>query len=164
CTRWRRSRCSTRRRRSAIRPRPGRSAMGTPAAGRRWAVPRPPTRWGPTRGSPRSRRGASSRTTASGPGRDAAPREADGSPRRGREDDGVALREQAWGQYKKKIDRWFWWEATYYDDFQAGLGEVDLFASANTFGTTKADPAYGQAGGANGNGLFMYPGTDTKFP
>ena len=80
------------------------------------------------------------------------------------EDDGVALREQPWGQYKKGIDRWFWWEATYYDDFQAGLGTVDLFQSANTFGSTHADAAYGQAGGANGNGLFFYPGTDVKFP
>jgi hypothetical protein len=80
------------------------------------------------------------------------------------EDDGVALREQPWGQYKKKIDRWFWWEATYYDDFQQGLGTVDLFTSADTFGTTTTDPSYGQAGGANGNGLLIYPGTDTKFP
>jgi len=80
------------------------------------------------------------------------------------EDDGVAMREQPWGAYKKKIDRWFWWEATYYDDFQQGLGTVDLFTSANTFGTTHADPSYGQAGGANGNGLFLYPGTDVKFP
>jgi hypothetical protein len=80
------------------------------------------------------------------------------------EDDGVALREQPWGQYKKMIDRWFWWEATYYDDNQDGLGTVDLFTSADTFGTTSADPAYGAAGGANGNGVLMYPGTDTKFP
>jgi hypothetical protein len=80
------------------------------------------------------------------------------------EDDGVALREQPWGQYKKKIDRWFWWEATYYDDNQQGLGPVDLFSSADTFGTTSADPMYGQAGGANGNGVFLYPGTDTLFP
>lgn len=80
------------------------------------------------------------------------------------EDDGVALREQPWGQYKKQIDRWFWWEATYYDDDQQGLGAVDLFTSADTFGTTMADPAYGQAGGANGNGVLMYPGTDTMFP
>jgi hypothetical protein len=79
------------------------------------------------------------------------------------EDDGVALREQPWGQYKKKIDRWFWWEATYYDDNQQGLGTVDLFTSANTFGTATADPTYGTVGGANGNGLLMYPGTDAKF-
>ena len=80
------------------------------------------------------------------------------------EDDGVALREQPWGQYKKKIDRWFWWEATYYDDNQQGLGAVDLFGSANTFGTASSDPSYGTIGGANGNGLFMYPGTDALFP
>jgi len=80
------------------------------------------------------------------------------------EDDGVAMREQPWGQYKKKIDRWFWWEATYYDDNQQGLGKVDLFSSADTFGTAKADPTYGTSGGANGNGVFLYPGTDALFP
>ena len=80
------------------------------------------------------------------------------------EDDGVAMREQPWGQYKKKIDRWFWWEATYYDDNQQGLGTVDLFKSADTFGTTTTDPSYGEAGGANSNGLFFYPGTDALFP
>jgi len=80
------------------------------------------------------------------------------------EDDGVAMREQPWGQYKKKIDRWFWWEATYYDDNQQGLGTVDLFNSADTFGAATADPTYGTTGGANGNGVFMYPGTDTAFP
>lgn len=80
------------------------------------------------------------------------------------EDDGVSMREQPWGQYKKKIDRWFWWEATYYDDNQQGLGTVDLFTSANTFGTATADASYGTTGGANGNGVFMYPGTDTLFP
>jgi hypothetical protein len=80
------------------------------------------------------------------------------------EDDGVALREQPWGQYKKKIDRWFWWEATYYDDNQAGLGKVDLFTSANTFGSATSDPNYGTTGGANGNGVLVYPGTDMLFP
>ncbi len=80
------------------------------------------------------------------------------------EDDGVALREQPWGQYKKKIDRWFWWEATYYDDNQQGLGKVDLYSSADTFGAAAADPIYGTSGGANGNGVLMYPGTDTLFP
>ncbi len=80
------------------------------------------------------------------------------------EDEGVALREQPWGQYKKKIDRWFWWEATYYDDNQQGLGTVDLFNSADTFGVATSDPIYGTNGGANGNGVFIYPGTDTLFP
>ena len=74
------------------------------------------------------------------------------------------MREQPWGQYKKKIDRWFWWEATYYDDNQQGLGTVDLFNSADTFGTATSDPSYGTSGGANGNGVLLYPGTDTAFP
>jgi len=80
------------------------------------------------------------------------------------EDDGVAMREQPWGQYKKKIDRWFWWEATYYDDNQQGIGKVDLFTSADTFGSTTPDPTYGTTGGANGNGVLLYPGTDVLFP
>lgn len=79
------------------------------------------------------------------------------------EDDGVALREQPWGQYKKRIDRWFWWEATYYDDNQQGLGRVDLFTSANTFGAATNDATYGTTGGANGNGVLLYPGTDVLF-
>jgi hypothetical protein len=80
------------------------------------------------------------------------------------EDDGVSLREQPWGQYKKKIDRWFWWEATYYDDNQQGMGTVDLFSSADTFGVATSDPTYGTTGGANGNGVLVYPGTDVLFP
>ncbi|MGD2147989.1 MAG: hypothetical protein PVH41_14940, partial [Anaerolineae bacterium] len=34
------------------------------------------------------------------------------------EDDGVALRELAWGQYKEGVDRWFYWESTYYVNYQ----------------------------------------------
>ena len=36
------------------------------------------------------------------------------------EDDGVALRELVWGQYKKHINRWFFWESTYYNNNQGG--------------------------------------------
>ena len=75
----------------------------------------------------------------------------------------MALREQPWGAYKKKIDRWFWWEATYYDDNQQGLGTVDLFSSANTFGTTRATlPTAG--GRRQRQWPVFYPGTDTMFP
>ena len=80
------------------------------------------------------------------------------------EDDGVAMREQPWGQYKKKIDRWFWWEATYYDDNQQGLGAVDLFNSADTFGVATSDPNYGTSGGANGNGVLHVPGHRHRIP
>jgi hypothetical protein len=83
------------------------------------------------------------------------------------EDDGVALRELAWGQYKKKIDRWFFWAATYYDDYQSGRGLNDLFHNALTYGTAATvDAVVGETGWnhSNGDGVLMYPGTDTVFP
>ena len=36
----------------------------------------------------------------------------------GTDDDGIALRELAWVQYKKQINRWFFWESTYYNNYQ----------------------------------------------
>ena len=83
------------------------------------------------------------------------------------DDDGVALREVAWGQYKKGIDRWFYWESTYYKDFQGGRGEIDVMNDAQTFGGPATwDDVNGQTAGnyANGDGLLFYPGSDTKFP
>lgn len=80
------------------------------------------------------------------------------------EDDGVALRELPWGQYKKGVDRWFYWESTYYNDFQSGRGDLDLFHDAHTFGYTNAtpDPELGENGYnySNGDGVLFYPGTD----
>ena len=63
------------------------------------------------------------------------------------EDDGVALRELAWGHYKKGIDRWLYWEATYYNDFQGGAGQTNLFQKAQTFG---GEPEPDDVRGANG--------------
>src|SRR4029079_13112356 len=83
------------------------------------------------------------------------------------EDDGVALRELAWGQYKKKIDRWFFWNATYYNDYQGGRGPTDVFKTAQTFGgVPQRDPNVGQTSWnySNGDGVLFYPGTDTMFP
>ena len=37
------------------------------------------------------------------------------------EDDGVALRVNGWIQHKKRIDRWFYWESTYYDNYQGEM-------------------------------------------
>lgn len=82
------------------------------------------------------------------------------------EDDGVALRELAWGQYKKKIDRWFFWSATYYNDYQGGRGLTNLFQTAQTFGgAAKFDPLLGMSGwnSSNGDGVLFYPGTDKAF-
>ncbi len=83
------------------------------------------------------------------------------------EDDGVALRELPWGQYKKKINRWFYWNSTYYHDFQNGGGDTNLFSQAQTFGgPPHLDDDYGQTAGdyGNGDGVLLYPGTDAVFP
>jgi len=83
------------------------------------------------------------------------------------DDDGVALREMAWVQYKKNINRWYFWESTYYNNYQGGMGETNVFENAQTFGTSsKTDPVVGQTGWnyANGDGVLMYPGTDQVYP
>ena len=101
------------------------------------------------------------------------------------DDDGVALRELPWGQYKLGIERWFYWSSTYYDNFQGGpslrnLAEVDaqgpnyrrgsqtnVFKSAQTFGGhTHFDASIGETGWnySNGDGVLFYPGTDQVFP
>ncbi len=83
------------------------------------------------------------------------------------EDDGVALRVLAWTQWKKQIARWFFWEGTYYDNFQGGTGETDVFEQAQTFGGSsgKSDEL-GETGWnySNGDGVLFYPGTDLVFP
>jgi hypothetical protein len=89
------------------------------------------------------------------------------------EDDGTSLRELPWGQYKKRVDRYFIWESTYYDSYQGdGPGNTDVFKTAQTFGMLPNNrenacrtPIYGQVSctSANGNGLLFYPGTDKIF-
>jgi hypothetical protein len=83
------------------------------------------------------------------------------------EDDGVALRQLAWGPYKKKIDRWFFWAATYYNDKQGGRGQTNVFTQAQTFGGSPSfDGNRGMTGWnySNGDGVLFYPGTDKQFP
>jgi hypothetical protein len=88
------------------------------------------------------------------------------------EEDGVGPRMIPWGQYKKGIQRWFYWESTYYLNFQA-YGSADpraranLFQQAQTFGQfTSTDAVQGETGWnyANGDGVLFYPGTDVLFP
>ena len=85
----------------------------------------------------------------------------------GTDDDGVALRERAWAQYKLKVNRWFFWETTYYNEYQGGTGEINVFQSAHTFGSiASVDPVKGETGWnySNGDGVLFYPGTDLLFP
>jgi hypothetical protein len=83
------------------------------------------------------------------------------------EDEGVSPRVTAWAQYKKKIDRWFYWESTYYENFQGGTGQTNVFQRAQTFGgCCTFDNSLGETGWnyTNGDGVLFYPGTDTRFP
>lgn len=83
------------------------------------------------------------------------------------EDDGVALRELAWGQYKKRINRWFFWESTYYNNYQGSGTETNVFQSAQTFGAKSSfDAVKGQTSGlySNGDGVLFYPGADLLYP
>lgn len=83
------------------------------------------------------------------------------------EDDGVALRELAWGQFKKGIERWFYWESTYYNNEQGNTGETNVFQQAQTYGEyDHIDSSFGKTGWNyfNGDGVLFYPGTDTRFP
>lgn len=83
------------------------------------------------------------------------------------EDDGVALRELAWGHYKKGVERWFYWESTYYDNCQGNTGQTNVFRQAQTFGDQGGfDNSLGESGFNyfNGDGVLFYPGTDTRFP
>jgi hypothetical protein len=84
------------------------------------------------------------------------------------EDDGVALRQLGWTQFKFRIDRWFVWESTYYNNFQGGRGETNVLQVAQTFGGTSETPSpeLGMTGWnyTNGDGVLFYPGTDTLFP
>ena len=82
------------------------------------------------------------------------------------EDDGIALRQLPWAQYKVKADRWFFWESTYYNDYQGGRGQTNVFQTAQTFGGA---PTYNTTLGmtgwnhTNGDGVLFYPGTDTVY-
>ena len=83
------------------------------------------------------------------------------------DDDGIALRLLAWGQYKMEIDRWFYWDSTYYDNYQGYLGQTNVFKNAQTFGQyDQPDSVRGKNGNnyMNGDGVMFYPGTDTRFP
>jgi hypothetical protein len=73
------------------------------------------------------------------------------------DDVAISPRVNAWIQHKYGIGRWFYWEATYYRDFQGGRGHVDVWREANNFRTRFGDRI-------NGDGLLMYPGRDRRYP
>lgn len=72
------------------------------------------------------------------------------------DDTAVSLRVNPWIQFKYGIERWFYWESTYYYNFQAGKGQVNVWVDPLNFGNGSDS--------VNGDGLLFYPGRDFKFP
>lgn len=83
------------------------------------------------------------------------------------EDDGTAPRCIFWAMFKKSIPRWFFWDTNYYNDYQTGAGDNNLFHNMKTFGlASTTDASAGDTGylHSNGDGVLLYPGTDVVFP
>ncbi|MFQ6114882.1 MAG: hypothetical protein ACE5NG_12505 [bacterium] len=64
------------------------------------------------------------------------------------------------------IDHWFYWESTYYNNFQGNTAQTNVFETAHTFGGfDHVDPVFGESGSnyLNGDGVLFYPGTDLIY-
>ncbi len=69
----------------------------------------------------------------------------------------VSLRANAWIQARYGIERWFYWESTFWHDGNpGGKGPYDPFASAETFHNQHGDHC-------NGDGVLVYPGRQEPF-
>lgn len=82
------------------------------------------------------------------------------------DDDGVAMRQLAWCQYKFQVPRWFIWSGTYYKNYQGTGQQTPLFSQAHTFGgRTGVSESLGETGWNynNGDGVMFYPGTDQLY-
>jgi hypothetical protein len=83
------------------------------------------------------------------------------------EDDGVSPRMIPWAQWKMGVGRWYYWESTYYYDFQLKGIQQNVWTTANTYGVDERfDTVRGRTGYnyANGDGVLFYPGTDRFYP
>jgi hypothetical protein len=64
----------------------------------------------------------------------------------------IALRANGWIAAMAGIDRWFYWETTFwYDDNRGGHGAYDPFTTAETFHNSSGDYC-------EGDGVLVYPG------
>jgi hypothetical protein len=65
------------------------------------------------------------------------------------------------------VDRWFYWDSTYYNNYQGNTGQTNVFQQAQTYGQfEQIDDLLGETGWnyLNGDGVLFYPGTDTRYP
>jgi hypothetical protein len=73
------------------------------------------------------------------------------------DDVAISPRVNPWIQRAHGVPRWFYWEATYYEDFQGGRGHIDVLRDSPSFSNRQGDRVHG-------DGLLMYPGRDHLFP
>ncbi|MCA9646307.1 MAG: DUF4091 domain-containing protein, partial [Myxococcales bacterium] len=70
----------------------------------------------------------------------------------------TSLRANGWIQASYGIERWFYWESTFWHDGnQGGEGPYDPFATSETFHNQHADHC-------NGDGMLVYPGRQKDYP
>jgi hypothetical protein len=70
----------------------------------------------------------------------------------------LSLTANGWIQATYGIERWFYWESTFWnDDNRGGHGIYDPYATAETFHNNGGDYC-------NGDGLLVYPGRQLQFP
>ena len=73
------------------------------------------------------------------------------------DDVAISPRVNPWIQRAHGVPRWFYWEATYYEDFQGGRSHIDVLRDSPNFSNRDGDRVHG-------DGLLMYPGRDHLFP
>jgi hypothetical protein len=73
------------------------------------------------------------------------------------DDVAISPRVNPWIQHARGVPRWFYWEATYYEDFQGGRSHIDVLRQSPSFSNRDGDRVHG-------DGLLMYPGRDHLFP
>ena len=70
----------------------------------------------------------------------------------------LSLTANGWIQAMYGIERWFYWESTFWsDDNRGGNGVYDPYTTAETFHNNDGDHC-------NGDGLLVYPGRQLQFP
>jgi Glycoside hydrolase 123, catalytic domain len=73
------------------------------------------------------------------------------------DDDAVSPRVNGWIAGAFGVQRWFYWESTFwYDDNRGGRGLFDPFVEAETFHNVHGDEC-------QGDGVLVYPGTQREF-
>src|SRR5262249_46721972 len=69
--------------------------------------------------------------------------------------DPTSLRASAWIAARHSVDRWFYWETTFWNDGnRGGHGPIDPFVTAENFHNHHGDASLG-------DGLLLYPGAQT---